>query len=72
MLFRSHVNNGQYVQMAADYLTEETKIHEMRAEYKRSAVLGNQICPSIGKRENTWIVSLNDENGMPYAVIEFK
>ena len=67
-----HVNNGQYVQMAADYLPEETKIHEMRAEYKRSAVLGNQICPLIGKRENTWIVSLNDENGMPYAVIEFK
>ena len=67
-----HVNNGQYVQMAADYLPEETKIHEMRAEYKRSAVLGNQICPLIGKRENTWIVSLNDETGMPYAVIEFK
>ena len=67
-----HVNNGQYVQMAADYLPEETKIHEMRAEYKRSAILGNQICPLIGKRENTWIVSLNDENGMPYAVIEFK
>ena len=67
-----HVNNGQYVQMAADYLPEETKIHEMRAEYKRSAVLGNQICPLIGKRESTWIVSLNDENGMPYAVIEFK
>ena len=63
---------SDYEQMAADYLPEETKIHEMRAEYKRSAVLGNQICPSIGKRENTWIVSLNDENGMPYAVIEFK
>ena len=27
-----HVNNGQYVQMAADYLPEETKIHEMRAK----------------------------------------
>ena len=31
-----HVNNGQYIRMAADYLPEGFVIRQMRAEYKKS------------------------------------
>ena len=38
-----HVNNCQYVQMAMDYLPENFKIHQMRAEYKQQARLNDVI-----------------------------
>ena len=67
-----HVNNGQYVQMAGEYLPEDFEIRQMRAEYKKSAVLNDVIYPRIGKCENGYTVVLGDETGRPYAVIEFK
>lgn len=67
-----HVNNGQYVQMATDYLPEGFEIHQMRAEYKKSAVLNDVIYPQVGKSEEGYTVVLGNETGKPYAVIEFK
>jgi len=67
-----HVNNGQYVQLAADYLPEDFQIHEMRAEYKKSAVLNDVIYPQVGRSEEGYTVLLGNETGKPYAVIEFK
>ena len=67
-----HVNNGQYVQMAGDYLPEGFEIRQMRAEYKRSAVLGDVIYPRTGRCEEGYTMVLGDETGRPYAVIEFK
>lgn len=67
-----HVNNGQYVQMAADYLPENFEIHQMRAEYKKSAVLNDRIYPRVGKNEDRYTVLLENEAEKPYAVIEFK
>lgn len=67
-----HVNNGQYVQMAANYLPEDFVIHQMRAEYKKSAVLNDTIYPKVGNTENGYTIVLGDEAGKPYAVIEFK
>ena len=70
-----HVNNGQYVQMAADFLPEGFAIGQMRAEYKKSAQLGDRIVPYVyeeeteGRRKLT--VSLCEEDGKPYAVVEF-
>ena len=37
-----HVNNGQYVQLAGEYLPEGFTVRRMRAEYHRSAVLGDR------------------------------
>ena len=48
-----HVNNCQYVQMAMDYLPENFKIHQMRAEYKQQARLNDVICPARAVDENT-------------------
>ena len=67
-----HVNNGQYIYMAQDYLPENFKIHQMRAEYKQQARLNDVICPARAVDENKTTVLLNDQKGEPYAVVEFK
>lgn len=66
-----HVNNGQYVKMAGAYLPQGFHIVQMRAEYKKSALLGDVICPRVYKEDTKVIVSLEDEAGAPYAVVEF-
>lgn len=66
-----HVNNGQYVKMAGLYLPKEFEIGQMRAEYKKSALLGNIICPLVHYEENKVVVSLNDETGNAFTIVEF-
>ena len=66
-----HVNNGQYVKMAGAYLPQGFEIAQMRAEYKKSAVLGDMICPKSAVEDNKVIVSLEDEEGNAFAVVEF-
>ncbi|MDO5136426.1 MAG: thioesterase, partial [Eubacteriales bacterium] len=66
-----HVNNCQYVVMAADYLPEGFAIHQMRAEYKRQAVLGDVFYPETAWEEGRLVVVLGAGGGTPYAVVEF-
>lgn len=66
-----HVNNGQYVKMAGAYLPQGFEIAQMRAEYKKSAVLGDVIFPKTAVEETKAIVSLEDESGNAFAVVEF-
>lgn len=67
----NHVNNGQYVRMAMDFLEENVKVVEMRAEYKKQAHLDDMITPVVGKNGNIQTVSLNDVQGEAYACVEF-
>ena len=67
-----HVNNGQYVMMALEYLPQDFRIDRMRAEYKKAALLNDMIYPIIYRSRNYTAVSLNQENGSPYAIVEFK
>lgn len=67
-----HVNNGQYVQMAQAYLPTDFKIYQMRAEYKRQAVLGDIIYPKINISDTTCTVSLTNQNNQPYTILEFQ
>ncbi len=67
-----HVNNGQYVLLAAQYLPEGFSIRKLRAEYKKSAILGDIIYPRAGKLKDGYAISLEDEAGRPYAVLEFR
>lgn len=66
-----HVNNGQYIKMAGVYLPQGFEIAQMRAEYKKSAVLGDKICPRVYAEEEKVIVSLEDEAGNPFTVVEY-
>lgn len=67
-----HVNNRQYVQMAMIFLDRAVKVKELRVEYKKQAMLGDEIIPmvyTVGDEEV--IVSLNTTDGKPYAVVQF-
>ena len=66
-----HVNNCQYIRMAADFLPEDFAVHQLRVEYKRQAVLGNAIIPEVYMEANKATVVLNAEDQEPYAVVEF-
>ena len=66
-----HVNNGQYVKMAGAYLPKGFEIAQMRAEYKKSALLGDIIFPKISVDDKKVIVSLGDQDGNAYTIVEF-
>ncbi|MDO4312090.1 MAG: thioesterase [Eubacteriales bacterium] len=65
-----HVNNCQYVQMALEVLEEEMTVHQVRVEYKRSAVYNDIILPKIAREESRTVVELCDQKGGLYAVVE--
>ena len=67
-----HVNNGQYVRMAAACLPPEFQIGRMRAEYKGQAHLGDRIYPRVSQAEEGYLVSLHQEDGSPYFVAELR
>lgn len=66
-----HVNNGQYVRIAAQYLEKGASVKQLRAEYKKQARLGDLLNPYVVKSDKKTIVSLLDENKQPYVNIEF-
>lgn len=65
-----HVNNGQYVRMAMASLPPELAVRELRAEYKKQAVLGDEIIPMVYEREQEYLVALNGPDGKPYAIVQ--
>lgn len=70
----NHVNNGQYVRMAMDYIPEDFEIRQLRVEYKNQAVLEDVIYPvvAVGEDGNLYTVSLNREDGKPYSIVELQ
>ena len=66
-----HVNNGQYIAMAMEYLPADFGIGQMRAEYKKQALLRDTIVPVVTAEENRVIVALNGSDGTGYAAVEF-
>lgn len=67
----NHVNNGQYIKMAEEFLPEDFMVSSMRVEYKNQAFLGDIIYPRVHASDNTYCVVLDNANGKPYAVVEF-
>ena len=67
-----HVNNCQYVQMAMELMEDETVVHHLRAEYKKSAVYGDMIIPRAGSDAGRTVIELCGRDGSPYAVVEFR
>ena len=65
------MNNGQYVNIAMEYLPDDFLIHQMRAEYKKQAFLDDVLYPYIVSVESGYVVSLRDEEGRPYVSVEF-
>lgn len=67
-----HVNNGKYILMAQEYLPEGFQIGRMRAEYKKSAVYGDEIFPYVDLQEGKTTVLLADEQKKPYVIVELE
>ena len=67
----SHVNNGKYVQLAADYLPADFAVGQMRAEYKRQAMRGDVLYPLVEQGDGLCRVALCDEEGKPCEITEF-
>lgn len=67
----NHVNNGQYVNMAMDFLPETVCIKQLRVEYKKQAFLGDVIYPGVSYENGKFVAALRDAKGLPYAVVEF-
>lgn len=67
-----HVNNGQHVRIAMDYIPKDFRIRQMRAEYKKQAVLHDKIMPvvAVNEDETLFTVILNGEDDKPYSIVE--
>ena len=64
-----HVNNAQYVEIAREFLPERMRIRELRAEYKKAALLGDVIIPRVSCADGVYTVALCDGEGAPYALV---
>lgn len=67
----NHVNNAQYICMAENYLPADFVVGEFRAEYRKSARLGDSIHPLISLTDNICTVVLADEESKPYTTVQF-
>lgn len=65
-----HMNNGQYVRMAKAALESAPVVRELRVEYRKQAMLGDEITPVVYEREQEYIVLLEDAAGKAYAVVQ--
>ena len=66
-----HVNNGQYVNIAMEYLPDDFTIRQMRAEYKKQAFLDDVLYPYVATTENSYLICLRDAENKPYVSVEF-
>lgn len=67
----SHMNNCQYVQLAAEVLPDDFVAGQVRVEYKKSAVYGDKIVIKKAEEAKRIVVELCDACEVPYAAVEF-
>ncbi len=67
-----HVNNGQYVKMAMEYLPPEFIVEEVLVEYKKSAILGDIIYPKVSLSNKKCTIVLAGTEDLPYCILEFR
>ena len=66
-----HMNNAHYVEAARECLPRGQKISQIYVEFRKSAVLSDQvICYSV-QEENQRVVALENEEKELFAVVEF-
>lgn len=65
-----HVNNGQYVLMCMKYLSGLTDARHLRMEFTRQAFPGDTVCPLVYDLPDGKMVTLTDQDGGLYFVLE--
>lgn len=66
-----HVNNAEYIAMAYEYLPEHVMLKQLRTEYKKPALMYEEVVPIVYDMEGKMIVQLNSLQNEIYAVVEF-
>lgn len=68
-----HMNNAHYIRLAVECLPEHFDTDRLRIEYKIAAKRNDIIYPILMTTEDNkkLYVSLNNEAGKPYSIIEF-
>ena len=67
----NHVNNAKYIMIASDLLPANFRTKRLRVEYKIPAKYGDVFYPSLYKVGNRTIISLNNQMGNSFAIVEF-
>lgn len=66
-----HVNNQQFIDMAMDYLPDDFRVGQVRAEYKKQAFLNDVLTPRVTETDRSVVIVLADGEGKPYVTAEF-
>lgn len=66
-----HMNNAQYIRIAAEFIPTDFYFNRLRIEYKKPAQKGELIHPSIKIEGQTLFILLLDDKDQPYATVEF-
>ena len=66
-----HVNNGQYIRFAQNYLPSGYRIRQMRAEFKKQGYLNDLFYPFLSLTDSSLIVCFRDAENDVYGVVEF-
>ena len=67
-----HVNNGQYVHLAAGYLPLEYDVGDFRAEYRTAAHYGDTMEVHMAQNDDVTSIIFSDEKMEPYFLSEFR
>lgn len=70
-----HMNNAQYVLLAADALEELARmgpVASVSVLYRKMALLGDTVTPLVYSRDNGFDVNLVDAEGASYALVRFE
>ena len=65
------MNNTKYVEIAFECLPYDISIKQLRVEFKKPALLGDEIFPSVIQLDNRYYIDLRDRESRQNAVIEF-
>ena len=66
-----HVNNGEYIRIAADYLPQGYQVDELRAEYRLAAKLGDEVHIYTKEEEGCFYVVMTDKEKSPHVITCF-
>ncbi len=66
-----HVNNTEYIAMAYEYLPDGVMVKQLRTEYKKPALMHDEIIPIVYETEGKVVVQLDSLEHEVYAVVEF-
>lgn len=66
-----HVNNGEYIRIAANYLPCGYQVDELRVEYRLAAKLGDEMDIYTKNTEDGYYVVMTDKGKSPYVITCF-